>query len=1281
MHIRTMQLRTLRHPGIPYLFFLLVALAGMRVGAGEPTAVLQRGLTVPPVAGSPLFFSQSADSRSLLLGNQHTLLAYDLASRRTIHESVLGAGVYLAASLSPDGRFILARRNLGRGLFAGVVIDLATGSEFTADEVEGEPASSIPVEIVDETGQRWTFRFNEEIVLLTGPKNNGLTRVALNSYHAGPIEASIAGGEVKIRWDGSNEMRLLSGNEVVERLDLRGVSRESVLRRCGGFTLPDGRLFVYGWTQEEAVVIDLFAMRVVFRGTATDFVIDQDSRRIGLRGTDGNIEIREIETGALIMQTRGDWPFALSLGGRALAVWRQATADIAVLGESGPPRRLIQWEKRDGFGGNGPQSLLFSNDGRELGVGSRHASGQVPILLQVSDGTLIEKGPEGTIGPLAYHSGEKRFYLNRFDSHMSTVIWPFTDPANDFSLDSVLFKPNSYQITGFSFLGDTRDFLIPEGWARGRTALVMHRSSATSVETVWDLPGRFEGQPTHSGNRTFVTQSGGGVLILDPENTDDPRQRVTVYPFADGSFVAVNGVGEYFAPQSLSEFFGFSLGARAYSFDQFDLVLNRPDRLLASLGAPAEMVESLGEWRKERQRKVGVASDTLPDFSRQPKCEVTNRRALAVSTREGALKVEVRGTASTGVKQWRIDVNHVPALSEPGSGGRKIEERVFSVPLASGRNKIEISVFDQNGVASTREVIYCHRRPTLKVRSALHVLAVGVGHYQDKSLFELTAAVRDAEVLGKTLEEIGKRSFEEVNVRIVTDSDATREGILSASAFLKDADVDDQVVVFFAGHGIQDPEDLSYWFCTPDIDSSRPSGRGLAYADIENFFEGVAARERLVLIDTCYAGEPYTKDLQEAFSRNQDAPLLSNGKVVARGARVVTQSGGSADAPRRPHTLISMSPGFEYFADLRRGTGATVLTASGGAEFVFSYETTKLSHGIFTHCILQALKEGRADIDGDGKIRCSELGGFLADEVASLSEGNQRTSNRGINREMDFHLATAAAVSVPMASLDASEDTAIQAGRWAVVESVTPANGGYQIEWTYDLFANPADPGTWMGTSGKERIDGKAPGSNERLALAVMRLKAAGDGSLSGSVWESNGRGKVFPVRLKGTFSADGSTFEAKAWEEPGGKLSAVFRGRLLESARPVEPGRTKNVPDARWLLRELVSPEAGGWDIAWDCRTLDGAATDTFELRGHKSQVNHREPGRNEKATISTFSLTRISSSPMLRGQSLEQSPRGPTIPAILSGAMAPGGDGFILESRDPETARVVSLLVGVRR
>jgi uncharacterized caspase-like protein len=189
--------------------------------------------------------------------------------------------------------------------------------------------------------------------------------------------------------------------------------------------------------------------------------------------------------------------------------------------------------------------------------------------------------------------------------------------------------------------------------------------------------------------------------------------------------------------------------------------------------------------------------------------------------------------------------------------------------------------------------------------------------------------------------------------------DATRENIRKARDFLEASGVDDLVVLFFAGHGLLDSK-LDYYFATADIDFNDPARLGLPYEAIEDLLDGIRSRKKVLLVDTCHAGELDKDNVQvvRAEQKPEDAVTVRAFRGLTRvTARARLGLGNS-------YQLLQ-----EMLADLRRGSGAVVIASAGGAEYAL--ESANWKNGVFTHALLRGLK-GEADRNQDGRVLVSE---------------------------------------------------------------------------------------------------------------------------------------------------------------------------------------------------------------------------------------------------------------------------------------------------------------------
>jgi uncharacterized caspase-like protein len=222
------------------------------------------------------------------------------------------------------------------------------------------------------------------------------------------------------------------------------------------------------------------------------------------------------------------------------------------------------------------------------------------------------------------------------------------------------------------------------------------------------------------------------------------------------------------------------------------------------------------------------------------------------------------------------------------------------------------------------------------------------------------------------------------------NENVTSTNIIALKEFLAKSKPDDVVMVFVAGHGVLD-ENFDYYFGTHDMDFTSPSGKGLAYEKLESILDGIKANKKILIMDTCHSGEIDKEDVFFVASNDEEVPDDEDISFRAVGPAVEENSNAS---PSRLSSIL--------FNDLRRGTGSTVISSAGGAEFAM--ESDKWKNGLFTYALLLGLKTGNADLDKDGQIMLLELQEYVVGLVSDLSNGKQVPNTRIANMELDFRI-------------------------------------------------------------------------------------------------------------------------------------------------------------------------------------------------------------------------------------------------------------------------------------
>lgn len=225
----------------------------------------------------------------------------------------------------------------------------------------------------------------------------------------------------------------------------------------------------------------------------------------------------------------------------------------------------------------------------------------------------------------------------------------------------------------------------------------------------------------------------------------------------------------------------------------------------------------------------------------------------------------------------------------------------------------------------------------------LYILAVGISKYQKKDL-ELKLASKDAnDFCHYFLSQSGKL-YNQVKIKLLTDSLATKAGILSAMEWLeKSAGSRDVSMIFLAGHGENDDFN-NFYFLPWEANQERMKSTCLPYHDLKSTITALPGKV-VVFADACRSGNIFG----DLTRRSANVDLL---------ALELASSNG----------------------------GAVVFTSSGRKQA--SLENESWGNGAFTKAIIEGL-EGKADIFQDGYITIKSLDVYISRRVKELTQGKQ----------------------------------------------------------------------------------------------------------------------------------------------------------------------------------------------------------------------------------------------------------------------------------------------------
>lgn len=493
------------------------------------------------------------------------------------------------------------------------------------------------------------------------------------------------------------------------------------------------------------------------------------------------------------------------------------------------------------------------------------------------------------------------------------------------------------------------------------------------------------------GNR-FISASNDGTLKIS--DVDKCENVATLISYGRTDFALITPDNYYMASKEALKGISFRVEGELYPFEQFDLRLNRPDIVGERIGKTSPRLLNAYKYvYKKRLRKMGFKEEELGTEFHLPKVKIQNESDLPIATNNSELTVQLKAWDDKfKLDRIKVYVNDVPVFGTKGISLK--EQKIGSilkdikVPLIAGANKISFSVLNDKGAESLSKTVSIIRKGDSK-KADLFIVAIGVSQYSDER-FNLTYPSKDATDIINSMES-SVELFEKVHVKRLVDSEVILENMEDIELFLKDAKPEDVVIIFIAGHGVLDA-DYNYYFGTHDMDFNNPAERGMSYEELDAILDKIKSFRKLLIMDTCHSGELDEEEIEEGGPEVDKV----EGDVDFR----------SAGAGIRKKEGIGVENSVELmqdlFSDLRKGSGATVISSAGGAEYAM--ESSEWKNGLFTYCFLNGLNNERADMNGDGKIYITELRQYVYKEVTKMSNGKQTPTARIENIQMDYRI-------------------------------------------------------------------------------------------------------------------------------------------------------------------------------------------------------------------------------------------------------------------------------------
>jgi hypothetical protein len=216
-------------------------------------------------------------------------------------------------------------------------------------------------------------------------------------------------------------------------------------------------------------------------------------------------------------------------------------------------------------------------------------------------------------------------------------------------------------------------------------------------------------------------------------------------------------------------------------------------------------------------------------------------------------------------------------------------------------------------------------------------LIVASSRYDDPVLRRLEAPAYDAKALAGVL---GDPLIGNFDVKTLVDEPASK-AMQEIETFFDGNRREDLMLLYFSGHGILD-ESSRLYFATVDTRVARPRSTAVPAAFVNDLMSESRSRRQVLVLDCCNSG------------------------AFARGAK----AGASLGTKER-----------------LEGRGRVVITASDALQYAFEGERVEGEgiRSVFTGALVEGLRTGEADLDGDGYVSLDELYEFVYGRVVDES--------------------------------------------------------------------------------------------------------------------------------------------------------------------------------------------------------------------------------------------------------------------------------------------------------
>ncbi len=440
--------------------------------------------------------------------------------------------------------------------------------------------------------------------------------------------------------------------------------------------------------------------------------------------------------------------------------------------------------------------------------------------------------------------------------------------------------------------------------------------------------------------------SGGGDQTMRIWDLSQLREQSVIYPqlnlfiSKENEYIAWSESGYFTSSTGGDQYVGYHINqgddkeARYVGSDKYFDTLYRPDiiRLILETGSESKAIALARMNRKVES--VDIVNSLPPVISLLSPSNInTDKKRITVKYSTQSKDPITKTIITLNGKQLTArDI--VPEQNE--------QKHRITVELEAGENIIAIKA--RNKFAMSDEILIYANKTGKKAhiyKPTLYLLSIGISDYKNEA-YNLGVADKDALAITEMFNKQSGKIYKDVRVKTLTNEKANSADILDGLDWIdKEATSKDIVIIFIAGHGINDTKG-NYYFLSHEANLDRLRRTAVKWTEIQDTISNLPSKV-ILLADTCHSGN-----------------ITGTRRDITSAVKSIMNS----------------------------GTGSIIMTATTGSGY--SYEQKSWGHGAFTKALLEGIDQIKADYDKDQSVTIKEIDLYITNRVKELTNGKQK---------------------------------------------------------------------------------------------------------------------------------------------------------------------------------------------------------------------------------------------------------------------------------------------------